>query len=69
MKLYKDNIYDTIGSQIHDPHLEQFLDITQTQYFIKFQEMYPQTKISQRYFEMVKPFYVKIIHTCTTLFL
>ena len=30
--------------------------------------MYPQIKISQRYFEMCKPFYVKINHTCTTCF-
>jgi len=55
-----------IGSQNCEPHPKHFLDETQTQFYGKFLEKYPQIKICQRYFEMLKPFYVKINHTHTT---
>ena len=46
--------------------MKHFLDSTQTQFFAKFIGMYPQIRRSQRFFEMGKPFYVKINHTHTT---
>ena len=49
-----------IGSQNREPHAKHFLDSTQTQFFAKFIGMYPQIRISQIFFEMGKPFYVKI---------
>ena len=44
------------------------MDSTQTQFFAKFIGMYPQIQISQIFFEMGKPFYMKINHTQTTYF-
>ena len=52
----RDVVRRRIGSQSHDPHVNFFLDSTQTQFFAKFIGMYPQIRISQRFFEMGKPF-------------
>ena len=62
----KDVVRRRIGSRNREPHPKHFLDTTQTQFFHKFQNDYPQISISQRFFEMLKPFYVKINHTRTT---
>ena len=62
----RDVVRRRIGSQNRDPHVKHFLDSTQTQFFAKFIGMYPQIRISQRFFEMGKPFFVEINHTRTT---
>ena len=61
----RDVVRRRIGSQNRDPHEKHFLDSTQTQSFLKFIGMYHQIRISESFFEMGKPFYVKINHTCT----
>ena len=38
----------------------------ETQFYEMFLQRFPQIKISQRFFEMTKTFYIKINHTCTT---
>ena len=62
----RDVVRKRIGGQNHDLHAKNLLDSTQTQFFAKFIGMYPQIWISKRFFEMGKPFYLKINHTCTT---
>ena len=62
----RDVVRRSIGSQNHDPHAKHILDSTQTQIFTKFIGMYPQIQISQIFFEMGKPFYVKINRMLTT---
>ena len=62
----RDVVRRRIGSQNREPHAKYFLDSTQTQFFAQFIGMYSQIWISQRIFEMGKPFYVKINHTRTT---
>ena len=56
----RDVVRRRIGSQNLEPHTKHFLDSTQTQFFAKFIGMYPQIWVSQRFFEMGKPFCVKI---------
>ena len=62
----RDVVRRRIGSRNREPRAKHFLDSNQTQFFAKFIGMYPQIRISQRFFEMGKPFYVKINHTRTT---
>ena len=55
-----------IGKINCEPNAKHFLDMTQTQFYEMFLQRFPQIKISQFFFEMKKPFYVKINHTHTT---
>ena len=50
----------------HEPHAKHFLDMTETQFYEMFLQIFPQVKISQSFFGMTKPFYVKINHAHTT---
>ncbi|XP_057857649.2 uncharacterized protein LOC131066816 [Cryptomeria japonica] len=40
--------------------------MTQTKFYERFLQKFPQIRISQRFFEMAKPFYIKINHVRTT---
>ena len=46
----RDVVGRMIGGQNQDSHAKHFLDSTQTQFFAKFIGMYPQIKISKRFF-------------------
>ena len=62
----KDVVKRRIGKTNHEPHTIFFLDMIQTQFYEMFLHIFPRIKINQRFFEMTKPFYVKINHTHTT---
>ena len=49
-----------------EPHEKHFLDMKKIQFYEMFLQIFPQIQISQSFFEMTKPLYVKINHTHTT---
>ena len=62
----KDVVKRWIGKTNCEPHAKHFLDMTQIQFYKIFLQIFPPIKINQRFFDMTKPFYVKINHTRTT---
>lgn len=62
----RDVVRRQIGSINHEPHVKHYLDMTQTKFYERFLQKFSQIRISQIFFEMVNPFYIKINHVCTT---
>lgn len=62
----RDTVKIRICSRNHELCQKHFLDMTQKKLFSKFKNENPKINITQIFFEMNKPFYVKINHSCTT---